>query len=57
MSQTRLITTRVDAALAAQVEQAAAKDRRPVSAFVRNILADALDKPEQSASPKPEVAA
>jgi hypothetical protein len=45
MSQTRLITTRVDEALAEQVEQAAAKDRRPVSAFVRNILADALAKP------------
>jgi hypothetical protein len=57
MSQTRLITTRVDEALAEQVEQAAAKDRRPVSAFVRNILADALDKPAPPASPKPEVAA
>lgn len=49
MSQSRLITTRVDEALAEQVEQAAARDRRPVSAFVRNILADALAKP-----PKPE---
>jgi molybdopterin-guanine dinucleotide biosynthesis protein A len=49
------ITMRVDEALAEQVEQAAAKDRRPVSAFVRNLVADALAKPEQA--PKSEIAA
>jgi hypothetical protein len=53
---TTTITTRIDAALAAKVEQAAAKDRRPVSAFVRNLIADAVAKPEQTTT-KPEIAA
>jgi predicted transcriptional regulator len=51
------ITTRVDEALAAKVEQAARKDRRPVSAFVRNLIADAVAKPEQATTIKPEIAA
>lgn len=51
------ITTRVDVALAARVEQAAKKDRRPVSAFVRNLIADAVAKPAQSTPSKSEIAA
>jgi uncharacterized protein (DUF1778 family) len=51
------ITTRVDEAMAAQIEKAAARERRPVSQFVRNILADALAKSEPPADPKAEIAA
>jgi predicted transcriptional regulator len=51
------ITTRVDEALAERVEQAAKRDRRPVSAFVRNLIADAVAKPGQPESPKSEIAA
>jgi len=58
MSQTRLITTRVDEALAEKIEQAAAGERRAVSALVRNILSDALTKPQQpNSNPEPQVTA
>jgi hypothetical protein len=57
MSQTRLITTRVDEALAEKIEQAADRERRAVSAFVRNLLADALEKPPQGPTTKSEIAA
>jgi hypothetical protein len=50
------ITARVDETLLALVEEAARKDRRPVSAFVRNLIADAVAKPEQTVT-KPEIAA
>jgi hypothetical protein len=50
------ITARVDETLLALVEEAARKDRRPVSAFVRNLIADAVAKPEQPTT-KPEIAA
>lgn len=51
------ITARIDETLLAQVEAAAKKDRRPVSAFVRNLIADAVAKPEQTTTTKPEIAA
>jgi len=41
MSKTELITTRVDHELAERIKTAAERDRRPVSQFVRNLLADA----------------
>jgi len=41
MSKTELITTRVDHDLAERIKSAAERDRRPVSQFVRNVLADA----------------
>jgi hypothetical protein len=53
----RMIGVRVDPELEARLKVAADKERRPVSQFVRNVLSDALDKPAQPASPKPEVAA
>jgi predicted transcriptional regulator len=54
MSKTRLITTRVDEELEERVKAAADRDRRPVSSFVRNVLADAVadqnTKPEHGAA-------
>jgi hypothetical protein len=53
----KMISARVDDELEERVRAAAAKERRTTSQFVRNILVDALDKPEPPASPKPEVTA
>jgi uncharacterized protein (DUF1778 family) len=53
----RPIMTRVDEAMAEKIEKAAAAENRPVSQFVRNILAIELDKREKAADPKSEIAA
>jgi hypothetical protein len=55
MSKDKMIGVRVDAELDARLKAAADKDRRKVGDFVRLVLSDALDEPEQSE--KPEVAA
>lgn len=52
----RMIGVRVDAELDERLKIAAEKERRPISQFVRNVLTDALDKPEQPANAKPELA-
>jgi hypothetical protein len=55
-----MISARVDAELEERVRAAAAKERRPVSQFVRNLLNDAVAKPEPSpatTTPTPGVAA
>jgi hypothetical protein len=43
MSKPELISTRVEPELAERIKSEAEKDRRTVSQFVRNTLADALD--------------
>ena len=53
----RMIGVRLDPELDERLKIAAEIDRRPVSQFVRNVLSDALDKPDQAPSTKPEVAA
>jgi hypothetical protein len=57
----KLIGARCDDGLAEQVEAAAAKERRPVSQFVRNVLTDAVTRLEPGAAnadkPNPEVTA
>jgi hypothetical protein len=42
-SQRNQVTVRPDPELLAKISQAAAEDRRPVSQYVRNLIADALD--------------
>jgi predicted transcriptional regulator len=49
-----MIGVRVDASLEEKLKLAAEKERRTVSQFARNILADAVDKPQPV---KAEVAA
>lgn len=51
-SDMKLIGARCDDELAEQVEAAAAKERRPVAAFVRNVLTDAV-KPHDEAAAAP----
>jgi hypothetical protein len=46
MSKPELISTRVEPELAERIKSEAEKDRRTISQFVRNTLADALAEPK-----------
>ena len=50
MSKDRMIGVRVDASLEEKLRLAAAKQRRPLGQYVRNALADAVDRPTQTNS-------
>ena len=43
ISKSEQLGIRIEPALRAALEAAAASDRRPISAYVRNLIADAVD--------------